>query len=174
MPARPAPARASRCAIATRSSPPRAERAPRSKAPRKRVQEIKDEARALGRDIEVFTIGQVICRPTQEEADDYYHHANIENADWGAIDGMLAQRNITPQTVSAEEFAQKRRYFATHALGGYPFVGTPDKVADELALLSRGGVRGIAVSFVNFLDELPYFRDEVLPRLARMGLRETV
>jgi alkanesulfonate monooxygenase SsuD/methylene tetrahydromethanopterin reductase-like flavin-dependent oxidoreductase (luciferase family) len=137
-----------------------------------RVQEIKDEARALGRDIEVFTVGQVVCRPTQKEADDYYHYANVENADWGAIEGMLAQRNITPQTVSPEEFDQRRRYFARNAIGGYPFVGTPDKVADELALLSRAGMRGAAVSFVNFLDELPYFRDEVLPRLERLGLRE--
>jgi alkanesulfonate monooxygenase SsuD/methylene tetrahydromethanopterin reductase-like flavin-dependent oxidoreductase (luciferase family) len=138
----------------------------------KRVQEVKDEARAFGREIEMFTIGQVICRPTQQQADDYYHHANVENADWEAIDGMLAQRGITQQNSPAEEFAQRRRYFATHAVGGYPFVGTPDKVADELALLSRAGLRGIAISFVNFLDELPYFRDEVLPRLARMGLRE--
>jgi len=33
-------------------------------------------------------------------------------------------------------------------------------------------VRGIAVSFVNYLDELPLFRDEVMPRLARMGWRQ--
>jgi hypothetical protein len=32
-------------------------------------------------------------------------------------------------------------------------------------------VRGIALSFVNYLDELPYFCAEVLPRLARLGLR---
>src|SRR5262249_6956400 len=141
-------------------------------AAQKRVQDIKDEARRYGREIEVFSIGQVICRPTQKEADDYYQHTNIDSADWDAIDGMLAQRNITRQTLSPEEFAQKRRYFAGHAVGGWPFVGTPDKIADELALLSRAGLRGIALSFVNFLDELPYFRDEVLPRLARMGLRE--
>ncbi len=85
---------------------------------------------------------------------------------------MLAQRGITPQNSPAEEYATRRRYFATHAVGGYPFVGTPDKVADELALLSRAGLRGIAISFVNYLDELPYFRDEVLPRLARMSLRQ--
>ena len=48
-----------------------------------------------------------------------------------------------------------------------------DHVADELANISRAGVRGIAVSFVNYLDELPYFCAEVLPRLARLGLRET-
>ena len=53
-----------------------------------------------------------------------------------------------------------------------PFVGTPDRVAEELATISRAGLRGIAVSFVNYLADLPYFCDEVLPRLARMGLRE--
>ena len=30
----------------------------------------------------------------------------------------------------------------------------------------------IAVSFVNYLDELPYFADEVLPRLVKLGVRE--
>jgi FMNH2-dependent dimethyl sulfone monooxygenase len=34
------------------------------------------------------------------------------------------------------------------------------------------GLTGIAVSFVNYLDELPYFCAEVLPRMARLGLRE--
>jgi hypothetical protein len=33
-------------------------------------------------------------------------------------------------------------------------------------------VRGIAFSMVNYLDELPYFRDEVLPRLERIGVRQ--
>jgi hypothetical protein len=32
-------------------------------------------------------------------------------------------------------------------------------------------MRGIAVSFVNYLAEVPYFCDEVLPRLARLGIR---
>jgi dimethylsulfone monooxygenase len=136
-----------------------------------KVEEIKREARGLGRDIEVFTVGQVVCRPNQHEAEEYYRHAMIENADWGAVEGMLALRNITPQTVPAEEYAAKRNYFAGNAIGGYPFVGTPDRVADELANIGRAGMRGVAISFVNYLDELPYFCDEVLPRLARLGLR---
>jgi len=44
-------------------------------------------------------------------------------------------------------------------------------VADELDAISRAGMRGIALSFVNYLDELPYFCDEVLPRLVRRGVR---
>ena len=137
----------------------------------KKVAEVKRAAQTLGREIEVYTVGQVICRPSQKEAEDYYRHAIIENADWGAIDGMLANKSITPQIIPPDEYVKKRQYFASHAIGGYPFVGTPDRVADELDSISQAGMRGIALSFVNYLDELPYFCDEVLPRLARRGLR---
>ncbi|HEX3939012.1 MAG TPA: LLM class flavin-dependent oxidoreductase [Xanthobacteraceae bacterium] len=136
-----------------------------------KVAEIKAQANALGREIEVFTVGQVVCRPTQKEAEDYYQHVNIDNADWGAIDGMLANKSMTPQTMPADEYDAKRRYFAANAVGGYPFVGTPDKIAEELATLSQAGVRGIGVSFVNYLHEVPYFCAEVLPRLQRAGVR---
>src|SRR5215216_1057193 len=137
-----------------------------------KIEQVKNQARRLGRDIEVYTVGQVVCRPTPQQATDYYHHAIIDNADWGAVDGMLALKNITPQTVTLDEYAAKRRYFAANAIGGYPFVGTPDHVAEELANLSTAGLRGIALSFVNYLDELPYFCTEVLPRLQRRGLRQ--
>jgi alkanesulfonate monooxygenase SsuD/methylene tetrahydromethanopterin reductase-like flavin-dependent oxidoreductase (luciferase family) len=140
----------------------------------KKVAEVKAAAQQLGREIEVYTVGQVVCRPSQKEAEDYYRHAMIENADWGAIDGMLANRNVTPQSIPLEEYEAKRRYFAANAVGGYPFVGTPDRVAEELATISKAGVRGIALSFVNYLSELPYFCYEVLPRLARAGVRVPV
>ncbi|MFZ0422880.1 MAG: LLM class flavin-dependent oxidoreductase [Xanthobacteraceae bacterium] len=136
-----------------------------------KVKEVKGAAQAIGRDIEVFTVGQVICRPTQKEAEDYYQHVNIENADWGAIDGMLANKSITPQTIPPEEYEAKRRYFAATSVGGYPFVGTPDRIAEELTIISQAGVRGIGLSFVNYLAEVPYFCDEVLPRLQRAGVR---
>jgi alkanesulfonate monooxygenase SsuD/methylene tetrahydromethanopterin reductase-like flavin-dependent oxidoreductase (luciferase family) len=139
----------------------------------RQVAEIKRQGQANGREIEVFTVGQVICRPTQREAEEYYRHALIEQADWGAVDGMLALKDITPQKLPIEEFEKKRQYFAGNAIGGYPYVGTPDRVAEELADISRAGMRGIAVSFVNYLNELPYFCDEVLPRLARLGVRES-
>jgi len=51
-------------------------------------------------------------------------------------------------------------------------VGDPDFVAQELADLSKAGLKGIGVSFVNYGTELPYFVAEVLPRLERLGLRE--
>ena len=50
-------------------------------------------------------------------------------------------------------------------------MGNPDFIARRLEELSSAGVDGIAISFVNYLKELPYFVAEVLPRLVRLGLR---
>ena len=137
----------------------------------KQVSDIKAEGRKVGLEIEVYTQGQVICRPTQSEAEDYRYYSNVECADWGAIDQMLALKAITPQNTAADEFEAKRQMMASSGIGGYRFVGTPDKVASEFATLARAGFRGLAVSFVNYLNDVPYFCAEVLPRLARIGLR---
>jgi FMNH2-dependent dimethyl sulfone monooxygenase len=59
-------------------------------------------------------------------------------------------------------------------MGGLPLIGDPDTVVQQMARLTAAELTGIAVSFVNYIDELPYFCAEVLPRLARLGLRETV
>src|SRR5262249_6163956 len=55
--------------------------------------------------------------------------------------------------------------------GVYPFVGTPDAVAEEMARMSAAGLAGCTVAFVDYLKEIPYFLAEVLPRLERLGLR---
>ena len=86
-------------------------------------------------------------------------------ADDGAQEHHAADRD-------REIYAQQQQYFAGKGIGGYPFIGTPDRVAEELANIARAGMRGIAVSFVNYLNEMPYFCDEVLPRLARLGIRQ--
>jgi dimethylsulfone monooxygenase len=138
-----------------------------------KVKAAKDEAVAQGRELDVYAVGVVTCRPTQKEAEEYYHYATIENADWSAVDGILGKKNISPATVGEEEFQRQRHHYA-HGLGGLLMVGDPDRIAQTLADLSRAGLRGIGFSFVNYLKELPYFCAEVLPRLERVGVRAKV
>jgi len=135
-----------------------------------KVRDIKAQAAQYGREIDVYTVGVVTCRPTMAEAEAYYRHCVVENADWSAVDLILAKKNITVDNHSPEEFQKKRNGYA-QGMGGFPVVGDPDEVARILAELSETGVRGIGISFVNYADELPYFCDEVLPRLKRMGVR---
>jgi alkanesulfonate monooxygenase SsuD/methylene tetrahydromethanopterin reductase-like flavin-dependent oxidoreductase (luciferase family) len=136
----------------------------------RRVKNAQADARAQGRELDVYTVGVVTCRATQKEAEEYYHHAFIERGDWSAVDGILARKRISVATVGEAEF-QRQRHGYVHGMGGLIMVGDPDRIAGILADLHRAGLRGIGFSFVNYLKELPFFCDEVLPRLERMGIR---
>ena len=134
------------------------------------VKAARDEAARLGRELDVYTVGVVTCRATAKEARDYHHYSVFENADWDAVDSMLALKKISKAELGAEAYSRKRAQFA-NGMNGCPLIGDPDDVARGLAELSGAGLRGIAVSFVNYLEELPFFRDEVMPRLVRLGVR---
>ena len=135
------------------------------------VQKAKDLGREHGQEIGVYSVGQVTCRRTQKEAEEYYQHAIVDSADFSAIDLILGMKNITPETRGQEEFERQRRFYA-NGMGGLPIVGDPDHVAKSMAELSGAGLTGMGVSFINYLAELPFFCDEVIPRLERMGVRE--
>jgi alkanesulfonate monooxygenase SsuD/methylene tetrahydromethanopterin reductase-like flavin-dependent oxidoreductase (luciferase family) len=121
----------------------------------------------LGHEIGVYTVGVVTLRSTQREADDYARYVE-ENTDWNAVDAIMEMKGLNdrPPAVRA-----KIRSGYARGMGGLPLIGTPDSVAAYLAQISAAGFNGIAISFVNYLAELPYFCDEVLPRLERLGLR---
>jgi alkanesulfonate monooxygenase SsuD/methylene tetrahydromethanopterin reductase-like flavin-dependent oxidoreductase (luciferase family) len=132
-------------------------------------------ADARGREVGIYTSGYVICRPTRKEALDYEHYVADENGDWGAIDHMIEMSSRNTHSVrgdrNAEEALQRRRRMAV-GHGGCPIVGDPDDVVAGLVRLHEAGFAGFAFSFVNYVAEFPFFRDEVLPRLERLGLRK--
>jgi dimethylsulfone monooxygenase len=132
------------------------------------IQSAKAEARTYGREIGAFTTGVVVCRPTRREAEDFYHYAGYEMADWACIDNMIAMKGW--DTKPADELKRLREAYAS-GNGGTPLLGSPDDVAEALAGVSEAGFDGCGISFFNYLNEFPYFREEVLPRLQRLGLR---
>ena len=140
---------------------------------RDRILGVRQVARALGKDIQVFTSGAVVCRPTQKEADEYFHYFAVENRDDGAIDTMFARSlttaNQRPMTHDEAE-ALRARYGAGY--GGLLAVGDPDTVAEVLKQLADAGFDGFCFSVVAYTEELPYMIEHVLPRLERLGLRQ--
>ena len=139
-----------------------------------RIADTKRLARERGREIQVWTPVGIVCRPTQGEADDYLQHV-VDHADLGAI-GYLAdlhakegrQQRDPQRLVHSGHNPLARRVLAR---GSYCVVGDPDAVARELARLRAAGLDGLAINFVDYLKELPYFAAEVLPRLEGLGLR---
>jgi alkanesulfonate monooxygenase SsuD/methylene tetrahydromethanopterin reductase-like flavin-dependent oxidoreductase (luciferase family) len=125
---------------------------------------------AHGHDIGVFTNVNVVCRPTQKEAEDYFHYYAVEKADREAVDIMIVGRGLDRPGITDEQ----RENFRLRAAGGngaLPIVGNPDQVAAMMKRLSGAGVSALAMGFANYLDHFPYFRDHVLPRLKAEGLR---
>ena len=134
------------------------------------VAAIHAAARAGGRQTGVFTLAHVVCRPTRSEAEEYYHWYAEQNADWAAVDNLMALQGLHAQSFPAEALRTMRgRFAAGH--GTYPLVGAPDEIAAELARIAEAGFAGTTLSFVDYVREFPYFRDEVMPRLDRLGLR---
>jgi alkanesulfonate monooxygenase SsuD/methylene tetrahydromethanopterin reductase-like flavin-dependent oxidoreductase (luciferase family) len=133
------------------------------------------------RTVPVYTMGHVVCRPTRQEAEDFYYYFAEELAD---EEGQQYYRNARGTTVTDASGATiarplhnrftksgRGKYHGAYP-GTYPFVGTPDDVAAEMAQLSAAGLAGCSVAFLDYLKEIPYFVQEVLPRLERLGLRE--
>jgi alkanesulfonate monooxygenase SsuD/methylene tetrahydromethanopterin reductase-like flavin-dependent oxidoreductase (luciferase family) len=133
-----------------------------------RIMEAKAQARQDGREIGVYTAATVTVRATQREAEDYLTYVQ-ENTDWNAIDSIMEMKGLNDKP--PEVRARIRAGYA-RGMGGVPLTGSPDTIATSLAQLSATGFDGVAISFTNYLDELPFFRDEVLPRLERLGMRE--
>jgi alkanesulfonate monooxygenase SsuD/methylene tetrahydromethanopterin reductase-like flavin-dependent oxidoreductase (luciferase family) len=132
------------------------------------TRDLKATARGYGREIDVFAVSYVCCRPTRAEAEEYTRYVMDENCDWGAIDGFLDLKGL--RSKPPDELAAIRAGYPRGLLG-YSAVGTPDEVARQLADAADAGLNGIGLWMVNYGTELPYLRDEVFPRLERLGLR---
>jgi len=141
---------------------------------------VAEHAARHGRSIPVFTMGHVVCRATRREAEEYFEYFAEQMAD---VDGQAYYRANRGTTVAdgagrmarplENRFTRRgdKRYDGGYP-GAYPFVGSPDDVAAEMAAMSAAGLAGCTVAFVDYLKEIPFFVQEVLPRLERLGLRE--
>jgi FMNH2-dependent dimethyl sulfone monooxygenase len=122
------------------------------------------------RQLGVFTTTYVVCRPSVKEADDYHHYYAVEQADHVAVERLMSLMGMHAQSFPRDMIEALRTNFAA-GHGVYPLIGDPDTVADEIERIAVAGFAGASLAFVNYLDELPYFVEEVIPRLERKGLR---
>jgi len=134
------------------------------------IADIRQRAAQHGRQIGVFAPVAVVVRDTQKEAEDYYEHYAVTMEDKGAVDHHMHIKETQAQSHEADAFRLYRKRFAG-GTGSYPLVGTPDKVASELVAMHRAGFAGTVLTFVDYLNEFPYFTAKVLPLLEQAGLR---
>jgi len=137
---------------------------------RAHLADIRARSAKAGRDVGAYTVGHVVCRPTQAEAEDYYDRYALREADQAAVDNHMAGKKQFSASHDPEAYTRYRQRFAGGA-GTYPLIGTPQRIAETIAAISAEGWEGMALSFVNYTAELPYFCDQVLPLLRQADLR---
>ena len=138
---------------------------------RPNVDDMRARAAAAGRDVQVFTTCHVVCRPSQDEAEAYYERYAVEMEDTEAADIYMSAKEKNSSSHDPQTYRKHRKRF-TGGAGTYPLVGTPEHIAGEIVRMSEVGYAGTTVSFVNFLRELPFFAERVLPLLRDAGLRQ--
>jgi alkanesulfonate monooxygenase SsuD/methylene tetrahydromethanopterin reductase-like flavin-dependent oxidoreductase (luciferase family) len=124
----------------------------------------------FGRTVQVWSTAFVVCRPTEREARDAVRAVVEDDGDWVAIDNLarairMEDPNVPPDVMRARKARLMTGY------GSYPLVGTPSQIVDEFLKLSNDGIDGLALSWVNYAQELPQFIAEVLPLMRQAGLR---
>ena len=147
------------------------------------IRSVQQAAAQYGRATEVYTQTQVVCRPTRKEAEDFYRYFADDLADEEAL-AYFRRQKLTMVGKSAGEYQhyqQPPEKRSAEAVGKpypgifpgmLPIVGSPDDVVEKFKQVSATGIAGSALVFLNYLSEMPYFVQEVLPRMERAGLRE--
>lgn len=127
-------------------------------------------AEEFGRAVQVWTYCPVVQRATQSEAEHYLNHYAVEMEDGPSLDAWSAGLGAQTQIIEPAKVAEYRKRFAAGA-GGTMLVGTADAIAERLQALVGAGLDGVLLTWVDFVDGIKRFADDVLPRLERRGLR---
>lgn len=139
----------------------------------RQIAEIKQEAReSHGREVRVFGRVHIVCRPTEEEAKQYFRWVHRDQADVAAIERLFDKSTANSQSleVDAEEHGQMIERLAA-GRGAMTLVGTPEQIVETLLELTNAGLDGVAISWVNYDEGLQQMEDLILPLMVKAGLR---
>lgn len=132
------------------------------------VARIKDTARAAGREVKVIIFPMVISKPTRAEAL-AYRDAIVAAPDTESIKAYAARHNAGDSQAWPEHIPADR------ILGGHlQLVGSPDDITDQIAQLREAGFDGVQLGFYDYLPELHFFGEHIVPRLTAAGLRKEI
>jgi dimethylsulfone monooxygenase len=130
---------------------------------------IRHKAREeYGRDISTMTYGLVVARDTETEAKQAFQSID-ENGDWDAAGNVMKVAGMESQSFNEQIKAFQERFIAGWA--GYPVVGSPEQVVEELGRLNEAGMDGMIMGFLDYNEELKFFGERVLPLMKEAGLR---
>ena len=103
------------------------------------IDDMRVRAAAAGREVGVYTTCHVVCRPSQEEAEDVLRALRRDNGGHRGRRPLHGrQRRSSPASHDPAAYRLHRKRFAGGA-GTYPLVGTPRQIAEEMVRMAAWG-----------------------------------
>lgn len=128
-------------------------------------------AKQFGRHPQAWLHAYVVCRPTEAEARAWLDYYVNQKGDWAAIDTLI--NDLAPQvSVLPAPVLEHLRFHFCAGFGGYPLVGTPEQVVEDLVGLADAGVDGLLIHWQDYDAGLDFWVPEVMPLLVEAGLRK--
>ncbi|OHD03216.1 MAG: hypothetical protein A2885_05720 [Sphingopyxis sp. RIFCSPHIGHO2_01_FULL_65_24] len=132
---------------------------------------LRETAAAAGNpDVGMASLALVVCRETEEEAR-RHHQLLRDNADLVAARRLAMSSGIPVDKIPEEKQDAALRDIAMSA-GSDALIGTPEQIADKIAGFHDAGVDALFLGFHDYLEEMPFFAEKVLPLLEQRGLRQ--
>ncbi|MBR7741874.1 LLM class flavin-dependent oxidoreductase [Phycicoccus sp. BSK3Z-2] len=138
---------------------------------RTKVGEIRRMAAEAGRTQSVWIAASLVCADTDDEARALVRRWAEVDADEQAVANAI-EWTMGGTGMPAEQHRQLAGAVAS-TMAGYPLIGAPDTIADQLARLRDAGIDGVALTMMDYSTGVTRFIDEVLPRLEEDGTRRT-
>jgi alkanesulfonate monooxygenase SsuD/methylene tetrahydromethanopterin reductase-like flavin-dependent oxidoreductase (luciferase family) len=140
-------------------------------AARKDVEEVRKLARnEYGRDIQVWANCYCVIGDTDEEALSFRDWYVRDKGDWQAVDNLVSVLGLQSGVLPKEQLEGAKYHFIA-GWGGYPLVGSPARIADEIGKLASVGLDGALLSWPRYEEGLTRFIGEVMPLIEQAGLR---
>ena len=95
------------------------------------VRALSAQRKAEGRPLQIITTTHVVCRETDREAEDYYRHYAVDNADTEAVDYHMNMSRRNRQLDTEQIFNERKRYAG--GLSSHPLIGSPETIVAELS-----------------------------------------
>ena len=110
----------------------------------------------------------MICRPTEQEAQAWYTRIRDERDE-------EALAHFFNAFMGGDQSSWRQHSALDWAVGGnLHLVGTPEMVVEWFVRLRQAGVDGVQVNFFDFIPDLDYFIEAVLPLMQQAGLRHSL
>ncbi len=140
-------------------------------AAKAQIASYRDLARKeYNREIQVWAYSYVVQRETQKEAEDYANYYAQVKGDDIACDNILRELGVQSGIMSPADL-QKFRFHFKAGWGGYPLVGTKERIVDRMKEINEAGLDGICFSWVDYeagVDQL----GDLMPVIKQAGLRD--